>query len=148
MIRFLAARLMLVCYSAIALTGQGLHAWTDNHEHCPEAAESIASATTCGHSHGSHSHCGHHHGSCHTQVAAKKTINRSHQSGWHSPGHFHDCDHCAVCQHQSLGQIFVAAPPAEIVLAACEQLSEHALDAFICPALFSPAQPRAPPAVG
>jgi hypothetical protein len=138
MVRFLAARLILIAYSVTALAGQGLHAWIDDCDGCQEAV-----SVHDGHSHDGHAH-GHHH---HDADVAQATNKHSHEAGFHSPSHSHDCDHCAICQHQSLGQMFIAEPPAELVLAVCEQFSDHAPAAIACPALFSPAQPRAPPTV-
>ena len=114
----LAIRTTLLCYSVIALFGQGLHEWI---EHDDDDAQPEVAVSTC-HSPGPYVLAAEH-GGCE-----------------------HDCDHCAICQHQAQGQFFVAAPPLEILLAVCELLSSHAPEAVICPAHFSPAQPRAPPA--
>jgi hypothetical protein len=119
MLRKLAIRATLFSYSVIALFGQGLHEWM---EHDDDASEQAASVAVC-----------------------VESSNALQLSG--SETHEHDCDHCAICQHHSLGQIFVAAPPAEIVLGVCELLSPPVPEPVVCPAHFSPAQPRAPPVV-
>ena len=117
MFRRLAIRSTLLCYSLIALLGQGLHEWID-HDDDHDSAACVASVCP----------------SLGSQVSPA-----------HHEGCEHDADHCAICQHHSLGQIFVAAPPAEILLAVYEFLSPPAPERVVCPALFSPAQPRAPP---
>ena len=110
--------LTLVCYGAIALGGQGWHLL--QHDHGPDDHEIVES-------HGSHGSAGHF-------------------SLDHSPDDCdHDSEHCAVCQHHSLGQLFIATPPAQVVLGVCELLDSAAPDVVVCPALFSSAQPRAPP---
>ena len=123
MVRAITARLVLVCYSVIALVGQGLHGWIEQDD--------------C--------HCNHHE----AIVCSFDVSDSANQIVVDAPDdcEHHDCEHCVVCQHHSLGQIFVATPPLETVLAACELLSPIALDAVVCTAHFSPAQPRAPPSV-
>jgi hypothetical protein len=59
--------------------------------------------------------------------------------------HQHDCDHCPICQHQSMGQHFIASAPSGIGLAVCEILLPGRIASVHCPALFSSSQPRAPP---
>jgi hypothetical protein len=115
--RKFAIQLTLFCYVAIALGGQGLHVFLHDHEH--DEAEHPATAVSAG-------------------LSSQPTFCPSHDDD-------HDCDHCAVCQHHSLGQLFIAAPPAEILLSMRELLSAHAPQCIPQPALFSPAQPRAPP---
>jgi hypothetical protein len=115
-----AIRMTLLCYSVIALFGQQLHEWIehdDGDEH-PAAVVAVFSPSSG------------------PQIAADQPN-----------GCEHDCDHCAICQHQSLGQIFVATPPLEILLGVRELLSLPAPEPVVCPAHFSPAQPRAPPNV-
>jgi hypothetical protein len=119
------ARLMLACYGLIAAFGQGLHFWlehddADGPDHSP-AAVVVAEI-----------------GSPADGVPSAKP------DGQH---HGHDEHDCSICQHHSLGQIFIATPPAETALAACGFVSSCAQEAVYCPALFSPAQPRAPPMV-
>jgi hypothetical protein len=123
MVRAFTVRFVLICYSVIALCGQGLHAWIE-HDDCHADHEgSIVSAGD-----GLFSA---------DQFVVQAPDNCSH----------HDCEHCAVCQHHSLGQIFVATPPLETALAVCELLSPQAPEAVVSTAHFSPAQPRAPPSV-
>ena len=119
----LTARLLLACYGVTALFGQGLHEWIDDDDCCGDAVVATAVVADSQPSSGPHISAGERHGS------------------------HHDCDHCAICQHQSLGQLFIAVPVAEIVLGVCELRSPCAPDSVVCPALFSLAQPRAPPAV-
>jgi len=57
----------------------------------------------------------------------------------------HDCDTCAICQHHSLGQIFVAPVPVESGQDVCEGIASSVPQIVICQAHFSLAQPRAPP---
>lgn len=111
----LAVRTTLLCYSVIALFGQGLHEWLEHDDDLP-----VAVAVNV-----------------HSLSGPQVTAADQHDE--------HDCDHCAICQHQSQGQFFVPAPPLEILLAVCELLSTPAPEAVVCPAHFSPAQPRAPP---
>ena len=117
MFRRLAIRTTLLAYSVIALFGQGLHEWI---EHDDNDAHPAVVVTVCQSS--SPSIAAPLHGGCE-----------------------HDAEHCAICQLHSQGQFFVATPPLEILLAVCELLSSPAPAAVICPAHFSPAQPRAPP---
>ncbi len=112
-----AVRTVLLCYGVIALFGQGLHEWI---EHDDDDAPPVAVVSAC-QSSGPHLSAAEH-GGCE-----------------------HDCDHCAICQHQAQGQFFVATPPLGILLAVRELLSSPAPEAVVCPAHFSPAQPRAPP---
>ena len=119
MFRRLLVRLTLACYSAIALFGQGLHCWTE------EGAEACT---------------GHH-------LAGKASPADLFGHTLQSPDEScrHDGDSCAVCQHQSLSQILVAPAPIENTLDVCEILKSHVRPAVVGPALFSCAQPRAPP---
>jgi hypothetical protein len=117
MFRRFAIWLTLGCYGVIALAGQGLHSFVCEH--------------------------GDHHAQAKAISGAERTVIESDDGDCCH----HDPDSCAICQHHSLGQIFVAAPPVEIVLAVCEHLSPPAPEVVYCPALVSPAQPRAPPTV-
>ena len=129
MFQRLATRLTLACYGVIALSGQGLPLFL--HECGHEIADHYRPAL----------------------VSPLNVAGVSSGADWEGDNDSltdrseHDCDHCAICQHQSLGQIFVALPPVEIVLAACEVLSPLAPELVVCPAHFSVAQPRAPPVV-
>src|SRR6185369_14230170 len=98
MLRRLVIHATILSYSLIALFGQGLHEWL---EHGEEHADHAEIAAICVESAES---------SDAPQISSHET-------------HEHDCDHCAICQHHSLGQIFVATPPADIVLGVCELLS-------------------------
>jgi hypothetical protein len=121
------ARALLVCYGVIALWGQGLHEFLDD-DGCGQANCSIPAAVAP------------------VQVAA--LVGEAGQGlAVHSPSgsHVHDCDNCPICQFQALGQHFIAAPPTTISLAASDNLSAGSIEPVHCPALFSPAQPRAPP---
>jgi hypothetical protein len=121
--------LMLACYSVIALFGQGLHSFMEAHADVAADHHRLPSVA-----------------SLHVAECGAGTIR---EVAIDSPDNHseHDCDHCAICQHQSLGQIFVATPPVKIVLAACDYHSLPAPKSVLGPALFSVAQPRAPPAV-
>jgi hypothetical protein len=119
----LTARLLLACYGVIALFGQGLHEWIDDDDCCGDAV--VATAVVAD-----------------SQPSSGLQVSDGEPNGRH-----HDCDHCPICQHESLGQLFVAVPVADFVLRACELISPSAPESVICPALFSSAQPRAPPAV-
>jgi hypothetical protein len=123
MVRAITVRLVLICYSVIALVGQGLHAWIE-HDDCHGMHDAVV-------------------------VSAIDAADSADQLVVHAPDGCadHDCEHCAVCQHHSLGQIFVAAPPVHSVLALCELLSPHAPETVVWTAHFSLARPRAPPAV-
>jgi hypothetical protein len=133
MLKRLTASLILVCYSVIALFGQGLHAWLHDHGNEHRESHSLALMLPIG--------------------SVELETNRTCAG---TTGHItldsadddcseHDADHCAICQHHSLGQIFVATLPTRIVLARCALLSTPAPDLIVCPTLFSVALPRAPP---
>jgi hypothetical protein len=119
-----AVRLTLACYGLIAVFGQGLHFWLEHDDDIGPAHGTVA------------------------LVAAAEigsTADGVLSAGAGGQHHGHDEHDCSICQHHSLGQLFVAAPPAETALAACGFLSSSARESAHCPALFSPAQPRAPP---
>ena len=121
--RRLPAYLSLLCYSAIALCGQGLHEFLD--DDCDHAEPSIV-------------------------VASQPTASASESGGisiGSHHGHVHDCDNCPVCQFQAMGQHFVAPLPTNIGLEKCETLSDNSTESICCPTLYSSAQPRAPPLV-
>jgi hypothetical protein len=134
------ARVLLACYGAIALWGQGLHEFLDN-DGCDQAQQSIPAAVVS------------------VDVAPSWLFRQANPAGKlddagralvvQSPsgGHSHDCDNCPICQFQALGQHFVPPPSAVAVLTVCEILSSSPAESVRCPALFSPAQPRAPPVV-
>ncbi len=121
MFRRLAIWMTLGCYGVVALVGQGLHSFAcehhDQHQHGIVAAHEIS-------------------------TAGQNIVESDDGDCCH-----HDADSCAICQHHSLGQIFLATPPVEILLAVCELLSPPVPESADCPALFSLAQPRAPPTV-
>ncbi len=117
MLRKLTLRVMLLCYGTVALAGQGLHLLVHEHERDGDEHAPV--------------------------VAAADPLQQPAAS--HSHDDDHDCDHCAVCQYHSLGQLFVAAPPTEIVLGLCQLLNTAAPQRIRQPAIYSPAQPRAPP---
>jgi hypothetical protein len=127
MIRRATTSLTLALYGVIALAGQGLHAWV--HEDCDHHGG--PAAAVCGVSGGLQFD-----GDAKPQAAV---------SGQADDDCQHDPDHCAICQHQALGQFFVATPPVQAALDVCELLSPLAPEAVVCPVLFSVAQPRAPP---
>lgn len=126
MIRRIAVYLTLVCYGAIALAGQGLHSFVCEHA---DAHDGLQGGLLAG-----------------SGAFADQTPGVCAPSQ-DDDGCHHDADSCAICQHHSLGQIFVAAPPVEFLLALCELLSPPAPESADSPALFSPAQPRAQPVV-
>jgi hypothetical protein len=151
--------LLLACYSVIALGGQGLHLLANDcactSGECEVACE--AKPTECSHRH----KCGHTHRHSSQQPSAKKNgadpsvahaaTKSSGSSGpairSQSSGNGHDCEHCALCQHQSLGQIISMSPPAISGPVVCDTLCSLSAESALCPALHSSAQPRAPPAV-
>jgi hypothetical protein len=135
-----AAKLTLVCYSAIALGGQGLHLL--QHEHGHDDHDDHPPALVAANHDGAGHQCTDDAQTLAERVAPgqhKAVVSDSHED------RDHDNEHCAVCQHHSLGQLFVAAAPVEFVLGVCALLSTPAPQTIVCPALFSPAQPRAPP---
>jgi hypothetical protein len=129
----LTARVLLACYGVIALWGQGLHEFLDDDGDLAKPAAVVAVILV--------------------DVSLAPLAGQANQAEPQcvvqspSGGHCHDCDHCPICQFQSMGQHFAAPPPAETVLAVCELLSPGHTESVHCPALFSPAQPRAPPIV-
>ena len=133
MLKRLTASLILICYSVIALFGQGLHAWL--HDHGNEHGESHTLAVMASI------------GSAELETHRKCTgvIGQIMLDSADDDCSEHDPDHCAICQHHSLGQIFVAASPATVVLARCALLSTAAPEMIVCPTPFSVALPRAPP---
>ncbi|HTQ37491.1 MAG TPA: hypothetical protein VMJ32_00590 [Pirellulales bacterium] len=129
----LTARVLLAWYGVIALWGQGLHEFLDDDGCCDQAQQSAPAAVAS------------------AEITAQVTlVGLSSQTGpalaVQSPsGHCHDCDNCPICQFQAVGQHFVPPPPAVAALVACEILSSSPVESIHCPALFSSAQPRAPP---
>jgi len=113
-----------VCYGVIALWGQGLHEFLDD---CDHIGQSVTAALAPAEINGQVDQAG--------QFVMIGSPN----------GHIHDCDHCPICQFQALGQHFSARPAAVSALAVCEVLSPIRAEPVHCLALFSPAQPRAPP---
>ncbi len=149
--------LLLACYSVIVLCGQGLHAWIEHgtccvSDNCEE--RDLSHKSSC--SHASH-RCTHHHShgtkkhfskarsaSQPTKIpAGQVTASGLIQS--HSSGSSHDCEHCVVCQHQSLGQIFAFTPPTIQGPVVCESVCSLYQQPAFAPTLRSSAQPRAPP---
>jgi hypothetical protein len=126
-IRRLTAGVLLACYGLIALWGQGLHALVDDDDgNCCELPTQIVAA-----------------GGLAETIGSLQCASFIHAgSGLHE----HDCDNCPICQFHAAGQHFVAPAPTQFELSACEILSPPATESVHCPALFSPAQPRAPPA--
>jgi hypothetical protein len=118
MVRRFATHVLLFCYGVAVLWGQGLHEFLD--DGC-ERSEQTATA-----------------------VVVVQSVGPAGAMQSPSGCHDHDCEHCPICQFQALGQHFVAPPPAESGIAVCDIVSPEQESAF-CPALFSPAQPRAPP---
>ena len=98
----ITARLLLACYGVTALFGQGLHEWIDDDDCCGD----VVVATTV--------------------VADSQPASGPQFSAGEPNGSHHDCDHCPICQHQSLGQLFVAVSANEILLGVCELLSPSA----------------------
>jgi hypothetical protein len=133
----LTARVLLACYGVIALWGQGLHEFIDDDGCCDQEQQSTPAAVAP------------------ALLEATPTLITGHAGQFEqsltvqSPGggHCHDCDNCPICQFQAMGQHFVALPPADIELTKCEILPPGSVKSVHCPALFSPAQPRAPPVV-
>jgi hypothetical protein len=124
------AYLMLTCYGVIALCGQGLHEFVDDDCDQPEQSTAVSVATS--------------------PDAEPLFVHHENGSdgvviGSPSGGHQHDCDNCPICQFQAMGQHFVAPPPADNGLFNCEKLSSGRIELVYCPALYSVAQPRAPP---
>jgi hypothetical protein len=119
-----AVRLTLACYGLIAVFGQGLHCWLEHDDdgELAHAQVAVVAAAEIG-----------------------STADGMLSAGDGGQHHGHDEHDCSICQHHSLGQLFVAAAPAETALAACGFVSSSAHESAHCPALFSPAQPRAPP---
>jgi hypothetical protein len=117
---------MLACYGLIAVFGQGLHFWLE-HDDDGELAHGGAAVVAVG--------------------ETDSTVNRIRSADSDGQHHGHDEHDCSICQHHSLGQFFVAAPPVETALVACGFVSSAGHESAHCPALFSPAQPRAPPAI-
>jgi hypothetical protein len=123
----LTTRVLLVCYGVIALAGQGLHEFLDD-DGCVVAQASATAANIPDQSAAATSELG-------QTLTARST----------GGSHVHDCDHCPICQFQALGQHFIAPAPAASGSAQCDILSADQVEPVHCPALFSPAQPRAPP---
>jgi hypothetical protein len=121
------ARVLLACYSLIALCGQGLHTLVD--DDCCDSAPVVAASATVE--------------SASQLPNAADVLSGVVHSG--SGSHEHDCEHCAICKFHAAGQHFVAPVLTHVDLTACEILSPPAFEPVHCPALFSPAQPRAPP---
>lgn len=125
----LTARVLLVCYGVIALAGQGLHSLVDD-DGCDVGEHGVAVVEAVLHS-----------------VDVSDAVSGQELSNVSGVGHLHDCDHCPICQFQSLGQHCVVPAPTEICLAACDNFLPGHVQSVQCPAPFSPAQPRAPPVV-
>jgi hypothetical protein len=123
MFRRLPTYLSLVCYSAIALWGQGLHEFLD--DDCDHVDQSSIVAS---------------------QSAEPVSAVGGYSISAHQ-GHVHDCDNCPICQFQSMGQHFIAPLPADVGLVKCDVLSDRSTESVYCPTFHSPAQPRAPPLV-
>jgi hypothetical protein len=134
MLQRLTVRCLLVCYGVIALWGQGLHEFLDGDD-CDRPAEidrSVIAAAPFGDA-----------TPCFDGAVGRLVSTTS----IHAPNakHEHDCDHCPICQFQALGQHFVAAPQVIVVLVGGGVLSSDSIAPVHSPALFSLAQPRAPP---
>jgi hypothetical protein len=123
----LIARMLLVCYGVIALWGQGLHSLVDE-DGCEAGEHGVAVVEAVSHS-----------------VCVSDAANSQELNSVSGVGHLHDCDHCPICQFQSLGQHYVVPTSAEIGLTACDNFLPGHVQLVQCPAPFSPAQPRAPP---
>ena len=119
MVRRPSIWLTLICYSVISLFGQGLHLL---------AHDDLDAG---------HGECSVHEGLCNTAEAAVRCQSQHHAD--------HDAEHCSICQHQSLGQVFAPEPPAEILLSVCEYLSVSAPEVFRCAEIYAVSLPRAPP---
>jgi hypothetical protein len=126
MFQRLTARVLLACYGVIALYGQGLHAFLDDDD-CDQVVSSALDVITP------------------LLFAGQANQTQQHVVIESPRGHEHDCDHCPICQHQAMGQHFIAPAPANIGLEMCALLSPGRPESVHCPALFSPARPRAPP---
>jgi hypothetical protein len=126
MLRRLPAYLSLVCYSAIALCGQGLHEFLDDDGDHPAQPNIIAVASLQTTSSG--------------ESGAAVSISAPHD-------HAHDCDNCPICQFHAMGQHFTPAPAVDVGLVKCETVSDHSTESVYGPTLYSSAQPRAPPLV-
>ena len=123
----LTARVLLVCYSVIALAGQGLHEFLDD-DGCDQVGQSAAAMIAPAQD-----------GALVNQAESPLAVRAP------TGGHVHDCDNCPICQFQALSQHFVAPPCAEIGIAVCDYLSPGHAESVDCPAHYSLAQPRAPP---
>jgi len=121
MFRRFAAWLTLACYGLIAVFGQGLHGWLE-HRH----DEAAPTAVVVG-----------------FDWPSAGILLTSAETGHHN----HDEHSCSICQHHSLGQLFFAPQPVVTAIVECGLASSTAHDSAQPPALFSPAQPRAPPVV-
>jgi Protein of unknown function (DUF2946) len=129
MLRRISAYLMLICYGVLSLGGQGLHALEHlhvEHEHTDQASGDLelSSLVDAGSTAGA--------------VVGCPTDDDGDDC-------HHDAEHCAICQHHSLGQIFSATPPIQLAIEVREYLSSIAPEPIVCRVPFSPARPRAPP---
>ncbi|HEY2827684.1 MAG TPA: hypothetical protein VGJ04_08800 [Pirellulales bacterium] len=116
------ARLTLACYGLIAVFGQGLHFWLEPDDQYGTAQNAAVVKSASG-----------------SSVDGVPCF----ESDSHHRGH--DDHDCSICQHHSLGQILVASAPVDRAPVVGEFLSASEAESAHCPALFSPAQPRAPP---
>jgi hypothetical protein len=135
-------------YSVTALCGQGLHFLDADCGCCSEAQadDSAGHASTCAHSH----RCGHPHR--HTakksaSVAADQRLRGDWPVAESQPPAGHDCEHCAICQHQSLGQMQGIPASAVISPIFVEFVRPLSAESALSVEYFSPALPRAPPTV-
>lgn len=123
MLRRLPAYLSLICYSAIALCGQGLHEFLDDDgDHAEQPSVTAVASQTISL------------GDLGSKIGSPQS-------------HAHDCDNCPICQFQAIGQHFIAPPPTDVGLVKCDILSDNSTDSVYFSALYSPAQPRGPPLV-
>jgi hypothetical protein len=148
MFRRLAIWMTLGCYGSIALAGQGLHALVCEHgeEHRQVTADprTVSEKGTVPFFSPRPSAAD---GAREKLGQSPTVLSRNAMEADDGDACHHDADSCAICQHHSLGQVFVAAAPVEILLDVCEHLSPPAPQPVHCAALVSAAQPRAPPVV-
>ena len=119
MIRRISIYLTLIGYGVVALAGQGLHALEHLHaEHDQidqlSGSAELSSLADAGPAAGAVIGC---------------------QTDDDGDGCHHDAEHCAICQHHSLGQIFTALPPLAMAAELRGILSDVAPEAVICPVL-------------
>ena len=105
MLQRLTVWLILICYSVIALFGQGLHEWPHDHGNEHRESHSLARMALISSS-----------PELETHRTCPGTTGQIMLDSADDDCSEHDADHCAICQHHSLGQMFVAASPATVAV--------------------------------